>query len=92
MAATGAMPRFRWSTPPVDATANVTSGTIDVKGILDWLIANNTTQYGKFDNTWTLDQVQWGFEIQRGRRIDAGVHKQLLLGLVELAWMVFSCT
>ena len=45
------------------ATANVTSGTIDVKGILDWLIANNTTQYGQFDDTWTLDQVQWGFEI-----------------------------
>ena len=45
------------------ATANVTSGTVDVKGILDWLIANNNTQYGKFDNTWTLDQVQWGFEI-----------------------------
>jgi hypothetical protein len=36
---------------------------VDVKGILDWLIANNTTQYGQFDNTWTLDQVQWGFEI-----------------------------
>jgi hypothetical protein len=45
------------------ATANVTSGTIDIKAILDWLIANNTTQYGQFDNTWTLDQVQWGFEI-----------------------------
>ena len=44
-------------------TANVTSGTIDIKGILDWLIANNTTQYGQFDSTWTLDQVQWGFEI-----------------------------
>jgi len=49
--------------PSTGATANVTSGTIDVKGILDWLIANNTTQYGQFDNTWTLDQVQWGFEI-----------------------------
>ena len=49
--------------PTTGATANVTSGTIDVKGILDWLIANNTTQYGQFDNTWTLDQVQWGFEI-----------------------------
>jgi hypothetical protein len=49
--------------PTTNATANVTSGTIDVKGILDWLIANNTTQYGQFDNTWTLDQVQWGFEI-----------------------------
>jgi hypothetical protein len=51
------------SSPTTGATANVTSGTIDVKGILDWLIANNTTQYGQFDNTWTLDQVQWGFEI-----------------------------
>jgi hypothetical protein len=49
--------------PSTGKTANVTSGTIDVKGILDWLIANNTTQYGQFDNTWTLDQVQWGFEI-----------------------------
>jgi hypothetical protein len=49
--------------PSTSKTANVTSGTIDVKGILDWLIANNTTQYGQFDNTWTLDQVQWGFEI-----------------------------
>jgi hypothetical protein len=44
-------------------TTNTTSATVDVKAILDWLIANNTTQYGKFDNTWTLDQVQWGFEI-----------------------------
>jgi hypothetical protein len=45
------------------ATANVTSGTVDVKAMLDWLIANNNTQYGKFDDTWTLDQVQWGWEI-----------------------------
>jgi hypothetical protein len=51
------------TSPSTGKTANVTSGTIDVKGILDWLIANNTTQYGQFDNTWTLDQVQWGFEI-----------------------------
>jgi len=46
-------------------------------------MANNTTQYGQFDNTWTLDQVQWGFEIS-GRWSDAGIHKQQLLGLVEL--------
>ena len=51
------------TSPSTGTTANVTSGTVDVKGILDWLIANNTTQYGQFDNTWTLDQVQWGFEI-----------------------------
>jgi hypothetical protein len=42
---------------------NITSGTVDIKAILDWLIANNTTQYGVFDNSWSLDQVQWGFEI-----------------------------
>jgi Glycosyl hydrolase family 12. len=51
------------NTSSTGATANVTSGTIDIKGIMDWLIANNTTTYGQFDNTWTLDQVQWGFEI-----------------------------
>jgi Glycosyl hydrolase family 12 len=51
------------NTSPSGGNANVTSGTVDVKGILDWLIANNNTQYGIFDNTWTLDQVQWGFEI-----------------------------
>jgi hypothetical protein len=43
--------------------SNITSATVDVKAILDWLIANNPTTYGQFDNTWTLDQVQWGFEI-----------------------------
>ena len=51
------------NTSPSGGTANVTSGTVDIKAILDWLIANNTTQYGQFDNTWTLDQVQWGWEI-----------------------------
>jgi hypothetical protein len=45
------------------SNTNVTSGTVDIKAILEWLIANNTTQYGIFDNTWTLDQVQWGWEI-----------------------------
>lgn len=43
--------------------SNITSGTVDIKAILDWLIANNTTQFGVFTNSWTLDQVQWGFEI-----------------------------
>jgi len=45
------------------SNTNVTSGTVDIKAMLDWLIANNTTQYGIFDDTWTLDQVQWGWEI-----------------------------
>jgi len=51
------------NTSPSGGNANVTSGTVDVKAMLDWLIANNNTQYGIFDNTWTLDQVQWGWEI-----------------------------
>jgi hypothetical protein len=51
------------TSPSTGKTANVTSGTVDVKAMLDWLIANNTTQYGIFDDTWTLDQVQWGWEI-----------------------------
>ena len=51
------------TSPTTGATANVTSGTVDIKAMLDWLIASNTTQYGKFDSTWTLDQVQWGWEI-----------------------------
>ncbi len=51
------------TSPTTGATANVTSGTVDIKAMLDWLIANNNTQYGKFDRTWTLDQVQWGWEI-----------------------------
>jgi hypothetical protein len=42
---------------------NVTSGTVDILAMLKWLIANNTTQYGQFTDAWTLDQVQWGWEI-----------------------------
>jgi len=48
--------------PSTSKTANVTSGTIDVKGILDWLIANNTTQYGNSTHL-TSTRLQWGFEI-----------------------------
>jgi hypothetical protein len=44
-------------------SSNTTSGTVDVKAILDWIIANNTSQYGRFTNSYTLDQVQFGFEI-----------------------------
>jgi hypothetical protein len=44
-------------------TSNTTSGTVDVKAILDWIIANDKTQYGAFTSSATLDQVQWGFEI-----------------------------
>jgi hypothetical protein len=44
-------------------TSNTTSATVDILAILKWLIANNTTQYGQFTSAWTLDQVQWGWEI-----------------------------
>jgi hypothetical protein len=40
-------------------TTNTTSGTVDIKAILNWLIANK----GSFDCSWTLDQMQFGFEI-----------------------------
>lgn len=42
---------------------NVSTGTVDVRAILSWIIANNTTQYAVFTSSWTLDQVQFGFEI-----------------------------
>jgi hypothetical protein len=44
-------------------TSNTPSGTVDIRAILLWIIANNTSQYGIFNTTWTLDQVQWGFNI-----------------------------
>jgi hypothetical protein len=40
-------------------TSNTGSGTVDVKAILDWIIANKNF----FDSGCTLDQVQFGFEI-----------------------------
>jgi hypothetical protein len=40
-------------------TTNTGSATVDVKAILSWLITNK----GSFDSSWTLDQVQFGFEI-----------------------------
>lgn len=40
-------------------TANTNSGTVDIKAILDWIITNK----GSFTTSWSLDQVQFGFEI-----------------------------
>jgi len=40
-------------------TTNAASATVDVKDILNWLIANKKT----FNSTWSLDQVQFGPEI-----------------------------
>jgi len=63
MAATGAMPRFRWSTPARRrARRQRHIGHHRRQGHPGLAHRHNTTQYGKFDNTCT-DQVQWGFEI-----------------------------
>jgi hypothetical protein len=40
-------------------TTNTNSATVDIKAILNWLIVNQ----GSFNSSWTLDQVQFGFEI-----------------------------
>jgi hypothetical protein len=40
-------------------TSNTTSATVDIKAILDWIIANK----GNFQSDWTLYQVQFGPEI-----------------------------
>ena len=40
-------------------TSNTNSGTVDIKAILDWIIANKNF----FDSSYTLDQVQFGFQI-----------------------------
>jgi len=36
---------------------------VDIKAILLWIIANPPPQYGVFTSNWTLDQVQFGFQI-----------------------------
>ena len=40
-------------------TTNTSSSTVDIKDILNWLMTNKKT----FDNSWSLDQVQFGPEI-----------------------------
>jgi hypothetical protein len=40
-------------------SANTTQATVDVKAVLNWIISNK----GSFDATWSLDQVQFGFEV-----------------------------
>jgi hypothetical protein len=54
------MPRFRLC---ARTTPNTTSTIVDIFATLNWLIASNTTQYGPSTPPWTLDQVQWGWEI-----------------------------
>ena len=54
-------------------TSNTTSGSIDIKAILQWLIANNHSSYGVFDASYTLDQFQFGTEITSDGAIQAYV-------------------
>jgi Glycosyl hydrolase family 12. len=44
-------------------TSNTNSNSVDILAILLWLVANNNTAYGVFTASWTLDQVQFGFQI-----------------------------
>ena len=44
-------------------TSSTSSGSVDILAILSWLIANNNTGKGVFDASWSLDQVQFGFQI-----------------------------
>ena len=44
-------------------TSNTNSGSVDILAILRWIIANNDTGRGVFTANWTLDQVQFGFNI-----------------------------
>jgi hypothetical protein len=56
-------------------TSTTSSGTVDIKAILAWLIANNTSSYAKFDASYTLDQVQFGHEITSDGATQAYVTK-----------------
>jgi hypothetical protein len=44
-------------------TSSTSSGSVDILSILSWLIANNSTGKGVFTTSWTLDQLQFGFQI-----------------------------
>jgi hypothetical protein len=44
-------------------TSNTSTGDVDIKAILQWLVANNKSAYAGFSASYTLDQVQFGYEI-----------------------------
>jgi len=44
-------------------TSDTNSGSVDILAILRWIIANNNTGRGVFTANWTLDEVQFGFDI-----------------------------
>jgi hypothetical protein len=56
------LPNANNSTATFVRTSDTNSGTLDILAVLRWLIANNTS-YGVFTANWTLDQVQFGFDI-----------------------------
>ena len=56
-------------------TSNTTTATVDVKAILLWLIANNKSSHAVFDASYTLDQVQFGYEITSDAGTQAYVTK-----------------
>jgi hypothetical protein len=44
-------------------TTDTNSGSVDILAILRWIIANYNTGRGGINYNWTLDQVQFGFDI-----------------------------
>jgi hypothetical protein len=44
-------------------TTDTNSGSVDILAILRWIIANYNTGRGGIRDNWTLDQVQFGFDI-----------------------------
>jgi hypothetical protein len=44
-------------------TTDTNSGSLDILAILRWIIANYNTGRGGIRDNWTLDQVQFGFDI-----------------------------
>ncbi|HWP06322.1 MAG TPA: hypothetical protein VNN72_11290 [Polyangiaceae bacterium] len=56
-------------------TSITSSGSVDIKAILSWLIANNHSSYAVFTDSYTLDQVQFGTEISSDSGTGAYVTK-----------------
>jgi hypothetical protein len=60
-------------------TSNTSTASVDVKAILLWLIANNKSSHAVFDASYTLDQVQFGYEITSDAGTQAYVTKSFTI-------------
>jgi hypothetical protein len=57
------LPNGNNSTATFVRTTDTNSGSVDILAILRWIIANYNTGRGGINYNWTLDQVQFGFDI-----------------------------